>query len=324
MFFFNVNNNKMHFIEGKDSTCLERMEKARPWFSKTQLLSPLSQLMDLVVADGNKTDETVKTGWPWGAREHCPRGLCQRSQESATPSPSPSLRRGLGMPQPHSHRGGPPRPSQLPSGISWRSSHRAHAGFWKSVGTHSLLTLYALKKNVVDNIHGGVGPCLFVPGWEWDGRQMSRGPGNAARCCVMDTALMMWIVSFSEGPAQRGTVAGGAWRVWKQTWGGQAMQRWREGCAVRALQQQFSVGEGLLIHPENPEAQSSPRLTEPTGESGSPCGSGGIPKGMTSVPGYKPGRAARGGGTACPKARRAPALCPLHKPAQPAEKELSR
>lgn len=42
-------------------------------------------------------------------------------------------------------------------------------------------------------------------------------------------------------------------------------------------------------------------------------------KGMTSVPGYKPGRAARGGGTACPKARRAPALCPLHKPAQPSE-----
>lgn len=52
---FNVNNNKTHSNEGKDSTCLERMEKARPWFSKTQLLFPLSQLMDLVVADSNKT-----------------------------------------------------------------------------------------------------------------------------------------------------------------------------------------------------------------------------------------------------------------------------
>lgn len=109
----------------------------------------------------------------------------------------------------------------------------------------------------------------------------------------------------------------------KWTWGGQAMQRWTQGCVVQALQQQVPVGEGLLIHPENPDAQSSPPLTEPTGESGSPCGSGGIPKGMTSVPGYKPGRGARGGGTACPKARRAPALCPLHKPAQPSEKELS-
>lgn len=115
------------------------------------------------------------------------------------------------MPQPHSHRGGPPRPSQLPSGISWRSSHRAHAGFWQSVGTHSLLILYALKENVVDKIRGVVGLCLFVLGWKWDGRQMSRGPGTAARCCVMDTALM-WVVSFSEGPAQRGTVAGGAQR----------------------------------------------------------------------------------------------------------------
>ena len=133
------------------------------------------------------------------------------------------------MPQPHSHRGGPPRPSQLPSGISWRSSHRAHAGFWQSVGTHSLLILYALKKNVVDKIRGVVGLCLFVLGWEWDGRQMSRGPGTAARCCVMDTALM-WIVSFSEGPAQRGTAAGGA-RHGKWTWGGQAMQRWTEGCS---------------------------------------------------------------------------------------------
>lgn len=85
----------------------------------------------------------------------------------------------------------------------------------------------------------------------------------------------------------------------------------------------FPVGEGLLIHPENPDAQSSPPLTEPPGESGSPRGPGGIPKGMTSVPGYKPGRGARGGGTACPKTRRAPALCPLPKPAQPSEKELS-
>ena len=185
------------------------------------------------------------------------------------------------MPQPHSHRGGPPRPSQLPSGISWRSSHRAHAGFWQSVGTHSLLILYALKKNVVDKICGVVGLCLFVLGWKWDGRQMSRGPGTAARCCVMDTALM-WVVSFSEGPAQRGTVAGGA-RHGKWTWGGQAMQRWTQGCVVQALQQQVPVGEGLLIHPENPDAQSSPPLTEPTGESGSPCGSGGIPKGMTSI-----------------------------------------
>lgn len=236
-------------------------------------------------------------------------------------SPSPSLRRGLEMPQPHSHRGGPPRPSQLPSGISWRFSHRAHAGFWKSVGTHSLLILSALKKNVVDKIHGVVGPCLFVPGWEWDGRQMSRGPGNAARCYGMDTALMMWIVSFSEGPPQRGTAAGGAGHG-KWTWGGQAVQRWTEGCAVQALQQQFSVGEGLLIHPENPEAQSSLLLTELTGEICSPCGSGGM-KGMTSVPGYKPGKVTRGMGTAYPKARRAPALCPLHKPAQPSEKELS-
>lgn len=144
---------------------------------------------------------------------------------------------------------------------------------------------------------------------------MSRGPGNAARCYGMDTALMMWIASFSKGLPQRGTAAGGAGHG-KWTWAGQAMQRWTEGCAVQALQQQFSVGEGLLIHPENPEAQSSLLLTELTGEICSPCGSGGM-KGMTSVPGYKPGRVTRGVGTACPKARRAPALCPLHKPAQP-------
>lgn len=96
-------------------------------------------------------------------------------------SPSPSLRRGLEMPQPHSHRGGPPRPSQLPSGISWRSSHRAHAGFWKSVGTHSLLILSALKKNVVDKIHGAVGPCLcsrMGMGWKTD----VQGP---RQCCQM-------------------------------------------------------------------------------------------------------------------------------------------
>lgn len=79
---------------------------------------------------------------------------------------------------PNSRRGGLPRPGRLPSGTSWRSSHTARAGSWKSAGTHSLLILFALKKKAVYKIHGALVLPLIVPGWECGRKRMSGGPRN--------------------------------------------------------------------------------------------------------------------------------------------------
>lgn len=95
-------------------------------------------------------------------------------------------------------------------------------------------------------------------------------------------------MSFSEGPAPRGTVTEGAGdgevdlgRPGLLSYQTCAVQRWTQGHAVQVLQQRFSVGDGLLFHLEDPDAHSSPLPAEPAGESGLPCGFGGILKGMT-------------------------------------------
>lgn len=99
--------------------------------------------------------------WDSWVRCHC-RGLWPSASSEplgdphAVMRPLPEEQVSLNL-SPDSHRGELPRPGRLPSGISWRSSHMAHAGFWKSADTHSLLILFSLKKKVIYKIPGALG-----------------------------------------------------------------------------------------------------------------------------------------------------------------------
>lgn len=113
----------------------------------------------------------------WSSWRHHLRGLWPGVLGRPRHPRAPHPRAGLPSLSPHSRHGGLPRPSQLPSGTSWRSSHTAHAGFWKSVGTRSLLILSALKKKMVYKNHGRLVTSLCSR-LRTDRKCTSRGKGN--------------------------------------------------------------------------------------------------------------------------------------------------
>lgn len=110
--------------------------------------------------------------------------------------PSRPSQRSRPPASPYLHRGGLPRPSRLPSGRSWRSSHRVRAEFWKSVDTHSLLILSSLKWKAIYRIHKMLEIPLFGPGQEhcrkWMFMELREPSSDLTECTCPERCVILW------------------------------------------------------------------------------------------------------------------------------------